>query len=639
MNEQETVNFLIDSIPALVAYIDCNMQLQYSNQPFKTFFSIHGGVSGKSFPLVAGRHFFMQLQKHMGKVLIGERAHFQISVDTPGGLQYLDATLSPDFDGRERVRGFIFHSSDITEKNRTKQALTDYFDNVAIGLHWVNADGTIIWANRAELNMLGYSENEYIGHHISEFHASKDSIKGILRRLAQKETLQNCEADLVCKDGSIRHVAINSSVLWENEKFIHTRCFTIDVTEQKRAAQAVRESEARFKTMADLVPLVIWTTDEHGNCNFLSVRWKELTGKSSEEGLGNLWVNFIHPDEKVNIVNSWNSSFRARKPFEARFRLLNASGGYTVSYANSSPRHDANGQLTGYFGILQDISTQEQIKSSLEKIVLDRTEDLRKRNAELKQAENALKQKNIELEKINNDLSSFAHVASHDLQEPLLKIQAFSERLFELEGNKFSDKGKNLYKQINDSSDRMRTLIQDLLSYSQSNDKEGKFETLDLNVLVREIVAELEVRISDKKAKIENLGLPTLNVIQFQFHQLFLNLLSNALKFSRENADPVVVIKSELLQGDAVPDFLDHLVRSWYHIIISDNGIGFESQFSEKIFDMFHRLHSRSEYEGTGIGLAICKKIVENHGGKIIAEGRINTGAAFHIYLPAENYE
>jgi light-regulated signal transduction histidine kinase (bacteriophytochrome) len=177
------------------------------------------------------------------------------------------------------------------------------------------------------------------------------------------------------------------------------------------------------------------------------------------------------------------------------------------------------------------------------------------------------------------------------------------------------------------------------LSYSQSNDKEGKFETLDLNVLVREIVAELEVRISDKKAKIENLGLPTLNVIQFQFHQLFLNLLSNALKFSRENADPVVVIKSELLQGDAVPDFLDHLVRSWYHIIISDNGIGFESQFSEKIFDMFHRLHSRSEYEGTGIGLAICKKIVENHGGKIIAEGRINTGAAFHIYLPAENYE
>ena len=187
MNEHETVNFLINSIPALVAYIDCNMQLQYCNLPFKTFFSVEGEVSGKSFPLVTGTRFFGQLQKHMGKVLIGERARFQISIDSSGGLHYLDATLSPDFDARGRVRGFIFHSSDITEKNRTRQALTDYFDNAAIGLHWVGADGIIIWANRAELNLLGYSEEEYIGHHISEFHASRECINSILERLARQD--------------------------------------------------------------------------------------------------------------------------------------------------------------------------------------------------------------------------------------------------------------------------------------------------------------------------------------------------------------------------------------------------------------------------------------------------------------------
>ena len=121
----------------------------------------------------------------MGKVLVGERAHFQISVNTQKGLQYLEATLSPDFDLQKKVKGFIFHCSDITEKNKTERALKDYFENASICLHWVNADGIIIWANLAELKLLGYTEEEYIGRHISEFHASKSAIADIMTRLVQ----------------------------------------------------------------------------------------------------------------------------------------------------------------------------------------------------------------------------------------------------------------------------------------------------------------------------------------------------------------------------------------------------------------------------------------------------------------------
>jgi len=634
MNNPNVLPNLVDSIPALVAYIDCNMILKYCNQPFKTWFSPNEDITGRSFPLVTGDEIFFQLQRHLGKVLVGERAHCQIYVNTDQGIQHLDASLSPDFDDRKRVKGIVFHSSDITEKNRTERDLKDYFENASIALHWVNADGIIVWVNPAELKMLGYSENEYIGHHISEFHADKIAITDLLSSLKNKKAIRNQDANLLCKDGSIRHVTINSNALWEGNEFIHTRCFTVDITEQKRSAQAVKESEERFRMMANLVPLTIWTTDANGYCNFLSVRWKEATGKSIEEGLGEGWVDLIHPEDRDNIRESWRKSFSAKKPFEARFRLLNAKGGYNVNFVNSALRYDSSGEFAGYIAIFQDVSSDEVIKSSLEKIVLDRTEDLRKRNADLKKAEKSLQEKNRELGEINNQLSSFAHIASHDLQEPLRKIQTFSNLLFELEGHKISDKGKELYYRIQHSSERMRSLIQDLLAYSKSNGHEEKLEKVDLNSLFAEVVNELEIKIEEKKAIIENFGLPSLNIIKFQFHQLFLNLLSNAIKFTREGTAPHISVSSELMDGRGIFKGLGEINNTYHHITVRDNGIGFEPQQAEKIFEMFYRLHGRAEYEGTGLGLAICKKIIENHKGIILAESGVNQGATFHIYLP-----
>lgn len=289
----------------------------------------------------------------------------------------------------------------------------------------------------------------------------------------------------------------------------------------------------------------------------------------------------------------------------------------------------------GHIGIIQDVSLGEQIKSSLEKMVLERTEDLRRKNADLRRAEEALQQKNTRLEEINGQLSSFAHVASHDLQEPLRKIQTFSSRLFELEGGKFSEKGKELYERIYRSSDRMKNLIQDLLAYSRTNRSEDTFELIDLNSLLGDAIGELEIKISEKNARIENKGLPHINAIRFQLHQMFLNLLSNALKFSKEKEVPHIIIRSELIEADAVPLKVDPSCGRYHHISVADNGIGFDPASADRIFEIFQRLHNRNQYEGTGIGLAICKKIAENHGGGIMAEGNLNAGATFHIYFPA----
>ncbi|HMJ70262.1 MAG TPA: PAS domain S-box protein [Cyclobacteriaceae bacterium] len=630
----DLISSIPNAIPGLIACIDCNMKVLYCNVLFRQRFPFGDGVSGLPLALVIGPELFNQLQKNMGHVLVGQPAKFEACInDTVHKTQYFDVSLCPQFDEKTRVKGFIFHATDTTEKIQAERGLTDYFENATICLHWVDENGYIIWANPAELKTLGYSKEEYIGRHISEFHASQPVINDMMFRLLHKQTLKNYDADLVCKDGSIKHVVINSSVRWEGEKFIHTRCFTVDITEQKLAIQAMKETEQRFSQMANLVPLVIWTTDDLFQCNYLSDRWVEATGSTLTAGLEEGWIELIHPDDREKIRRSWTDSTNNHKAFEAKFRLLNSGGKYTATYANCLPQIDTAGVFDGYIGIFQDISEEQEVKIALEQIVLERTKELRASNESLSQAKKALQQKNAELKTINTQLSSFAHIASHDLQEPLRKIQMLSSLLFTLEGGKFSTRGTELFNRITDSSTRMRTLIKDLLAYATSNVSRAKFDAVDVDQVVSDVWTQLDVRVAEKHATILRDQLPVIEGVKFQVHQLFLNLISNALKFSRPDTAPVIEVYNEVIAGTAIPGFRSRGPKNYNHIIVKDNGIGFEPDQTEKIFEMFRRLHGQDKYEGTGIGLAICKRIVENHDGTIVAESH-GLGAIFHIYLP-----
>jgi light-regulated signal transduction histidine kinase (bacteriophytochrome) len=287
----------------------------------------------------------------------------------------------------------------------------------------------------------------------------------------------------------------------------------------------------------------------------------------------------------------------------------------------------------GYIGIFQDISSQEQVRDALEQIVLERTDQLRISNQRLSIAKDDLQNKNNELRAINNQLSSFAHIASHDLQEPIRKIQTLLSFLFEIEGKNFTEKGTDLYRRVIDSLQRMRDLIHDLLTYASNETSSANFEAVNLNETVANVLTELDTRIANKKATITIGNLPTVYAIRFQMHQLFLNLVSNALKFSSENAAPVISIFSEVRKQVPAPASANY--RGDYHMIsVGDNGIGFEPENGIKIFEIFQRLHRNQKYEGTGIGLAICKKIADNHNGSIVAESRPGHGATFNVFLP-----
>ncbi|AWI26479.1 sensor histidine kinase [Flavobacterium pallidum] len=245
-----------------------------------------------------------------------------------------------------------------------------------------------------------------------------------------------------------------------------------------------------------------------------------------------------------------------------------------------------------------------------------------------------LKIQNRKLIEINAELESFNSIVSHDMQEPLRKIQMFISRLDENETRHLSDQGKDYFSRIRVSANRMQNLMVDLVSYSRAAKGDRSFVEIDMNLLLKAVVEELAVDIEDKKAVIEWAELPVMHAVPFQMQQLFLNLLSNSLKYAKDNIAPQIKISNEIISGDTFKDGKSINPEKFNKIVVSDNGIGFRQEYAENIFVLFRRLDTESNYTGTGIGLAICKKIVENHNGFIRAFGSENHGAAFHIYLP-----
>jgi len=250
-------------------------------------------------------------------------------------------------------------------------------------------------------------------------------------------------------------------------------------------------------------------------------------------------------------------------------------------------------------------------------------------------AEQNLKKRNLQLKRSNEELESFNRVASHDLQEPLRKIQMFLSRFFDMEQGKLSKKGQEYLAKVNKAAERMQSLIVNLLAYSRIDSTNDNFEDVDLNHILNKVLEELALTITETGAKIRKDKLPVIRGVPFQMEQLFLNLLSNALKYSKPQTQPLVEIRVEEVHRSHISQDFIKSSKYYYRISVKDNGIGFDPANASKIFEVFQRLHQKTEYSGNGIGLAICKKIVENHFGHIHAISGPGEGSTFIFYLPS----
>ncbi len=316
---------------------------------------------------------------------------------------------------------------------------------------------------------------------------------------------------------------------------------------------------------------------------------------------------YVHPEDLEDILNKMSELNETSTSNDYLFRAIKKDGSIINVRNTGIFITDKNERI--YIGALQDVTLQH--------------------NKEMQ-----LLEQNTALEKMNNELASFSYIASHDLQEPLRKIKMFTLRLLDKEKASLSNEGKDYFTRIDKAATRMQQLIEDLLSYSRTNTVHAHFEVVDINKVLEEVSDNLKEKITQTNAVIKSMGLQSAEVIPFQFQQLLTNLITNSIKFTHKDVTPQIEISHTIINGEKYKE-LHGLKKARYHKFnVSDNGIGFEPQYKDQIFGLFQRLHGSSEFEGTGIGLAICKKIVENHGGIITAISEIGKGATFTVYIP-----
>lgn len=574
-------------------------------------------------------------------------------------LRYWQATHYPIIREGKCV-AIVQSTMDVTDlmksNDELKLANLKLEDAMTAGLvgSWIwDVNDNVLQADAGLANMFGVKEDEALsGLPLETFVASihKDDrdevVKAIEATVDHKNTFE-MEYRVVDAKGNVRWVIARGSVERDKKgKAIKFPGVMIDISSRKNAEAELRESEERLRFMADTMPQLVWITRPDGYHEYYNKQWYAYTGTKLGTTDGEGWNNLFHEDDQKRAWKVWRHSLKTGEPYEIKYRLYHApSKTYRWVIGRALPYRNEANEIVKWYGTCTDIDDSIQElekrkaleaelqaeKERLESRVAERTSQLKLMNEGLldeikkrQDVEEKLREYGKELERSNGELEEFAYVSSHDLQEPLRKIQAFSDLLVEEYGDKLG--GGDMYlDRIRKSASRMSRLIEDLLTFSRVTTKQAVPDNIDLNETMENVIADLHDRIKKERGEVVVKGtLPTVCSDATHMHQLFQNLVGNALKFHDAERPPKVTVSAKT-------------TKKTHTICVQDNGIGIDEKYKEKIFAVFQRLNSKHAYEGTGIGLAVCKKIVERYGGTIDIESELGSGTTFIITLPNED--
>jgi len=563
----------------------------------------------------------------------GELAlEFRIRRRDNGEIRWMHGRGQVFFDSAGKPSRMIGINADITERKQAEEALREresllrlFIEHAPVSLAMFDREMRYLNVSRRWLLDYNLGDRDLRGlSHYEVFPEIPEKWKTVHRRGLAGETVHEDSDRFERADGSVQWLR------WEVRPWHDSRgnvagivIFTEDITERKRAEDALRDSEERFRVMANSIPQLAWIAGGDGYLYWYNQRWYEYTGTTPEQMEGWGWQSVHDPEVLPDVLERWKASIATGKPFDMVFPLRGADGLFRQFLTRVLPLKDSEGRIVQWFGTNTDITERmdmeeelRRARDELEERVQERTEELSKANADLQIY-------TAKLQESNQALQDFASIASHDLQEPLRKITSFGMRLKSGYDALLEGEGKDYLDRMLNASERMRSLLDALLEYSRITTKAEPFREVDLSGVIEGVLSDLEIRIEKTGGQVEVGTLPVISAEPTQMRQLFQNLIGNALKFHKEGERPVVKVQATTTgAGDL-------------QIAVEDNGIGFEEKYLDRIFAPFQRLHGRSSsYEGTGMGLAICKKIVERHGGRITAGSTPGKGSTFLITLP-----
>ncbi|TDE10527.1 PAS domain-containing protein [Dyadobacter psychrotolerans] len=572
---------------------------------------------------------------------------------------YYNITYSPIFDNEGKVYAILDIAIDVTERvlaqqqvEESERQLLDLFEQSPIAIAIISKDNlTITMANPFYGEMVGRKIEEVIGKPMLE--AMPELVGQGFEKLIESVMstgipyLSKEQPVDILRNNEIRKIYIDLTYQPQRDAENHiTGVFVVatDVTQQVEARQKIEEAESSLRGAIELADLGTWQLDIVNGTLEFSERLKGWFGFEKEDTITpEQGFLPIRESDKPVMQAAMDHALKMGTDgiFDVEYRL-DTGGMERIIHAQGKSFYNEKGEVYKVVGTAQDVTVQRKVKLALEQQVQERTEELEVMNEELASINEEYVATNEELAESNNllvqsnlNLQQFAYVASHDLQEPLRKIQSFGNLLV----NRYSEQlgeGVGYLSRMQSAAKRMSDLIEDLLTFSKISSKKENTQTISLSEVIHDVLTDLELVIQESAAEVTVTHLPDIQGDPTQIGQLFQNLISNALKFRKPNVNPVINIRSEIVSNNDLPLSVvpSRAASLYYKFEVSDNGIGFDQKYADRIFQLFQRLHGRSEYTGTGIGLAICDRVAANHGGTISVTSEPGRGSTFSVYLP-----
>ena len=610
-SEHKFRNLVLDVPSATALFKGPEFVLEIANDAMLEIWAKDSSVIGKTLLEYLPEMKFQKFPALLRQVLETGETYSQkdalVLLDRKGVLEevYMDYTYKALRDLEGYPYGILVVAQDVTDRITNKYLLEQSNEQLR---QLANAMPQVVWMADPDGSVTYYNDR------VSELDGARKREDGSWswqdmthpddRQYTEESFARSIATGLVyevehrirMKDGSYQwHLSRGVAQRDEQGKIIKWYGTATNIHEQVIA-------DERFRTLAETLPQLIWMTDAKGNPEYFSNRWHTYSGIQHLEELN--WKEFVHPGDYNRMINAWNKAMDSGQVYFCEVRLKNANGEYRWHLVHGVPLKTSDGSITNWIGSFADIQEQKNQSGKLEQLVNERT---------------------IELQRSNEELEQFAHIASHDLKEPVRKIKIFLGRLREEMNLEGDGRAKIYLEKIDKSVNRMYAMVDGVLQYSSVNNIQQTQEPVDLNLVLKNIATDLELLIEQKEASLVSGLLPRIMGYPLLINQLFYNLVYNSIKFSKKGVRPLIEVSAKAVMKDGYP---------MQEITVKDNGIGFSNEHIENIFKAFTRLNSKDSYEGTGLGLALCKKIVDRHGGYILAEGKENEGAVFRIGLP-----